>query len=388
MTSETPSDKEDTSKQIGSIFRAFESVIARNSCGDSEHERYHVHSAALNSSRERYQLWVGSLGGHHPSSDPRSLQTRLRYAPQVERRVLELLTALERDLGGVYMHFSLLSSLLRGSLHVIALVNGDRSNPRSTPCERNPIFSEEAELAALFGLADEEETDCGDSALCDDISHDVGRLIKICMLIRRSTARDRYARAEASTGGKFDHAYDVCHVKEKHRRSTAPLWLLERLGRAITKRRQYLRYVRDYRSRIAHVDAEQDKIATAPKLTVTPSQPLTAPSSQIELPQRPSTIISHSVTMPSLMPTSVSTMRPTQYLEVERSLEDNQNVTTTATSVVSEISENTLHVPDLALLAQPNEPFPCPYCPTIQAFRSQARGCKCPSLSEHSPNVY
>ena len=61
--------------------------------GDSE-----LYSASLADSDERFQLWAGSLGASHPPSDPRSLQYRLRSAPQIAGRIYELLGSLIESL--------------------------------------------------------------------------------------------------------------------------------------------------------------------------------------------------------------------------------------------------------------------------------------------------
>jgi hypothetical protein len=98
---------------------------------------------------------------------------------------------------------------------------------------------------------------CGKvSHICHKISEDISHLFKVSALIGKSIARDRYARAETASKEKFDGQYDVAHVKAKFRQQNAPDWLLVRLGEAITKRRQYIKYVREHRSRIDN-DAQQ-----------------------------------------------------------------------------------------------------------------------------------
>lgn len=70
------------------------------------------------------------------------------------------------------------------------------------------------------------------------------------MVIRNSPGRDDYLKAASRYN--FDARYDIGHVKEKHgsarRRSD---WLLERLGKAITRRRQYLKYREDHHTKLS-----------------------------------------------------------------------------------------------------------------------------------------
>ena len=75
-------------------------------------------------------------------------------------------------------------------------------------------------------------------------------LMKLSMAIRNSPARDDYLKAASRY--HFDARYDIGHVKEKHgaaKRSSD--WLLERLGKAITRRRQYLKYREDHHTKLS-----------------------------------------------------------------------------------------------------------------------------------------
>jgi hypothetical protein len=74
-------------------------------------------------------------------------------------------------------------------------------------------------------------------------------LMKITMVIRNSPARDDYLKAASRY--RFDPRYDIGHVKEKHgsaKRSSD--WLLERLGKALTRRRQYLKYREEHHGKL------------------------------------------------------------------------------------------------------------------------------------------
>jgi len=75
-------------------------------------------------------------------------------------------------------------------------------------------------------------------------------LMKMSMVIRNSPARDDYLKA--ATRYPFDTKWDIGHVKEKHgSKKRSSDWLLERLGKAITRRRQYLKYREDHHGKLS-----------------------------------------------------------------------------------------------------------------------------------------
>jgi hypothetical protein len=67
-------------------------------CDDTIHEQDRFHQSVFQDSLDRFRLWAGSLGALHSPSDPRSLEQRLRKAPQVKTRVNDLLAELSRSL--------------------------------------------------------------------------------------------------------------------------------------------------------------------------------------------------------------------------------------------------------------------------------------------------
>ncbi|KAK0798267.1 hypothetical protein LTR75_009566 [Friedmanniomyces endolithicus] len=335
------------SRRVTRVSFAFEEAAHYVRCSDSNHEHTNLHQDALSDSLERFNLWAGSLGAYHPSSDPRSLEHRLRNAPQVAVRVHELLDSLE---GGI----------VKALEYDFAAASGgaDETVP-------NGPSREEAALLELFDLPD--EGGCQILAICDAVADTVGRLIKISMLTGRSVARDRYARAEASAADRFNDSYDVGHVKEKFKHGQEHPWLLERLGKAITKRRQYLKYSREHRSRIAHPNPARLTVGSA----LGPDS-LNIPSSQQEILPTATSVAPTSPSRPSLYPTTASTLRPMEPAEFDIPVEDDRSVSTLATTIVEDDFPNPLRVPDLDTIAAPGMPFDCPFCPTLQTFRSQS----------------
>jgi len=85
-------------------------------------------------------------------------------------------------------------------------------------------------------------------SLADSISS----LFKISLLIRSATPRDRYAKAATSVKQPFDDTFDISHVGHKHPKLEIKenQWLRNRLGQAITRRRQYLKYCREHHDKL------------------------------------------------------------------------------------------------------------------------------------------
>jgi hypothetical protein len=86
--------------------------------------------------------------------------------------------------------------------------------------------------------------------LCIAIHAAIGNLMKLSILIRESSKRDDYAKA-ASRYSTWSPNPDISHVKEKYGSANmSSAWLLERLGTAITRRRQFLTYRKDHHGKL------------------------------------------------------------------------------------------------------------------------------------------
>jgi hypothetical protein len=84
--------------KVSGLISDFNRAITGIRCDDSVHEQDQLHQNNFQGSLDRFKLWAGSLGAFHSPSDPRSLEHRLRKAPQVTSRLNELLTALSQNL--------------------------------------------------------------------------------------------------------------------------------------------------------------------------------------------------------------------------------------------------------------------------------------------------
>ena len=199
-------------------------------------------------------------------------------------------------------------------------------------------------------------------------------------LFGKCTIRDRHAKAEATADEKFDDFYDIQHVKHKFGSAKAGSWLLERLGKAITKRRQYFRYCRTHREKLANaaVPAISRNDRTCNVDTGTEND-----RGVKDAIPRPPTL---TPTRPSLVRTTASTLGPVDLNVWESGIDDGSSTTTAATSVTGDNELTLLSVPPLLDFASPGQEFECPYCYTIQKFNGQ-RGWKKHVFGDIQPYV-
>lgn len=170
--------------------------------------------------RSRYHIWTSNLGSLHDGTDRRSADYRLREAPEVVNRIVELL-----------------DELTEVNSDILAILSGSRANRRMSEPEDSDDLESSDELSELHLSVDDSITS----------------LFKVSMLVKKATKRDRYAKAASAKSDPFLAEFDMRHVADKYPKIRTQPWLLERLGSAITQRRQFLRYCRDHKNRIAHV---------------------------------------------------------------------------------------------------------------------------------------
>lgn len=145
----------------------------------------------------------------------------------------------------------------------------------------------------------------------------------------------------------------------------AEKWLLERLGKAITKRRQFLRYAREHSDKIARPSAKPYVPSTVPDL-----QPHRGPRREDEaLFERTDAPTEYS--RPSAI-TKASTLGPVNIEEAEEAFEDDRSISTVATSAYEESSPNDIRIARLEDVTTPGQHFQCPYCRATQAFKRQS----------------
>lgn len=213
------------------------------------------------------------------------------------------------------------------------------------------------------------------------IPETITSLFKLSVLIRNNSSRDRYAKALASVSkGPFDDRFDIDHVGNKFPRLYRDdmTWLRVRLGKAITHRRQYLRYCREHHEKLSKAPAALYKSVASSEQNLWTNFP-EVQGQQSRFFSDDETAISKPTS--TLAPTTASTMDPAN-LETADGLErlrdeietDDQSRTSYATSIGEDDNDNRLSVVPLeevpAIPGQPGR-FECPYCWTIQRFSHQ-----------------
>jgi DNA-binding MarR family transcriptional regulator len=179
-------------------------------------------------------------------------------------------------------------------------------------------------------------------------------LFKISMILRNPTPSDRYAKAESI--GIYDCEPDIDYVRHKvpYLQWSGAEGLIERLGKANTRRRQFLKYCEKHRKKLAYVAPTQNSDPEHEDHLASDELPRSIFTTSSHIP--PSSATEASIYVENNM---------FHQAEFENRDFDTQSVTSYATSIEDE-DEVKLRIP-----AQPQEsfdgkPFECPFCYTIR----------------------
>ncbi|EEQ91496.2 uncharacterized protein BDCG_06616 [Blastomyces dermatitidis ER-3] len=257
----------------------------------------------------RLRVWTGNIGAHQ--SGRSSLEYRLRDASHIRAQVASLLDSLKWSLS-----------------EVLAIVSGERppededieecSDSDDSDDGSIPHEEELPQPAELFQLL-------------EDITVVIKCLYKLSMVIRQPAQHDRL-----KTNVDLSHftLFDIRHVEQKF--PHAERWLTQRLGKAITKRREYLK------GRERH----HEKFALGDEPTATA---LVEDTSNTEAARR----------------TLLSETTATTFIYGAAAVGDADiGPALSETSYASTVGDDTkLHLPPLPEEAESNpEGFECPYC--------------------------
>jgi hypothetical protein len=191
------------------------------------------------------------------------------------------------------------------------------------------------------------------------VSDRVSNLFRLSSLIRTASTRDRYSRAAATDIVPFDDQYDIAHVQHKFPRldTKENQWLSLRLGKAITWRRQYLRYAREHQTKLSLMKFNLDTADEPTNLGELTSHPNAAAQSLLA----PSVVPSHLAP-----PTTASTLIVNRMEVPQAQPEDSKSQISFAT-VVNEGSVPSINqIMSLENASEGREDFVCPYCGSFQ----------------------
>lgn len=163
-------------------------------------------------------------------------------------------------------------------------------------------------------------------------------------------------------GDPFDPWFDICHVGQKFPLILEREWLQKRLGKAITQRRQFLRYCKQHRDQLAAdtetsggVDQDNDNDAR--------SKPGGLFTQQIQG--------SGNVAKSILALTTASTLLPARLEETEQLSEDALSQTSHGSPTGDDDNPEGLRVPPAPEEASGGRHFECPYCCGIQSVKGR-----------------
>jgi hypothetical protein len=182
-------------------------------------------------------------------------------------------------------------------------------------------------------------------------------LMELSMIIRDSPLRDDYLKAASRY--KLDPVWDIGHVREKHGSAKMSSdWLLERLGKSITQRRQYLIYRKEHHKKLSeNLDEDTEDIE----------------GNEDENPEE---------TIAETKHTKATTVIERKYEPRKDGSEAGGSFgseTSYEATVVGEGAEHRLLVPQHPTMAfdsipfEYGNPFQCPYCYTEQIVKNRGK---------------
>lgn len=219
--------------------------------------------------------------------------------------------------------------------------------------------------------------DDGDAEPLDEMKEIFGVLVKtvsnlfrISMMIRKATPRDRYAKALRSSRHRFIDQFDINHVAEKFPKLDRPecQWLKQRLGRAITLRREYLRYCQEHGASLSNRDPTNVGVHTAEAMMQTEA-PVMAPNVHVTQSTAETRVALSQVV------TEASTLNVAQLqvarAEADDADNDGQSYTSVASSTALMDEYHALQLPRLQDVSKAQSDFECPLCCGIVDFKRE-----------------
>ncbi|KAK1780353.1 hypothetical protein QBC45DRAFT_485207 [Copromyces sp. CBS 386.78] len=299
-----------------------------------------VSPLSLKDVSERFMLWAGNLGALHKPTAKLSLDARLASSEDLRDFIygqLDDMTEALADLG----------SIIDGSVP-----NRDLDSSFD--------FDNESESESELESDDEPLVEA--HSILQVVLQCLTSLFRVGILIRQSasSATDRFQRATRGSVPPFTKA-DMNHVREKFPK----LWfnesspVAERMGKAITKRRQFMWYCRDHQSHLAADGGDEKSIVDNHR------------------DDNHRDIVEYDKAKTAKQSSKATTFFPKDNLMdvLQKSLdgkeeEEEESVSQYSTSTVSDSLAN-LKLPPLSGLSPDSKPFECPICYTLQQFRSE-----------------
>lgn len=171
------------------------------------------------------------------------------------------------------------------------------------------IDADDEDDAELFEVFNEDTIQHDSVSRALDEIREVNLLLLRFSMTLRNPARHDQIRESASTSTQFYEPWDVAHVRNKF--PTARVYLHERLGKAISRHRQYFKYRKEHHTKLAEgLDDEKDAQAERPSTIATSLNALELPN--IEMPKADELETESLYSATSFAPTTAgeATLRP------------------------------------------------------------------------------
>ncbi|KAK7918485.1 hypothetical protein PG985_010359 [Apiospora marii] len=323
-------------------------------CIDSNDNTTKVTSGDVTDVWDKFKLWAGNIGARQVPNSASSLESRLKGARRVLEQVLRLLNDIREALDDLF-----------------EIVSGNQENRCISSAPK--LANEDLKWGQSSGCNDAggiEYEKYEDQDILELVSKSVGSLLKITVLIRKATPRDRFAKAMQGHNPFMDD-FDIAYVAERYPKLAGPdtRWLCERLGRAITRRRQFLRYSRDHSLRISgnedhqipQYQMEHDGVHSGARTRS--GTPSTASGMRTSYTSSYGAY-THASTKASTL--DIAKLRGVEMMEAGN--EETKSYVSAGSSFQMDKADSALHLPTLEEVSQGKEVFECPICFDIQTI--------------------
>ncbi|KAG9233737.1 hypothetical protein BJ875DRAFT_441949 [Amylocarpus encephaloides] len=167
--------------------------------------------------RLKFQAWAVNIDALQKDHLRTSLDFRLKEATNIRQRIIKILQGLQESLEDSIL---IVKGIEENDTWEVDALN-DSEDERTSDSSHEAVHTSELEQLWLA------------------IQGANANLMKMSVVIRNCPSHDDYLKAASRI--KLDPRYDIVHVVEKHGSSSEDnKWMLERLGKAISRRRQYL----------------------------------------------------------------------------------------------------------------------------------------------------
>jgi hypothetical protein len=262
--------------------------------------------------RSRFRLWASNLGAYHDPNDKRSADYRVRTAPDVRARIVQLIRELSQYLDEIT---EILFGRREGAV-------GDGVPAQDTEGDPEP----QSELSELWLMVD------------DAIDSLMG--VSVFIRAKANNNRNRFVRAALKSGNSGsalpETSYDKAHVRQKHPKLEQIEWLVDRLGAANTQRRQFLVYAQAHQSRIAY---DESGVFASKSIFSRPTQAITQATTHAP---------------------SVTAAGPSDRLDYYETTDAESNLSATTVGFCQD--DDTLDVIPLHRVCKNGKAGICPYC--------------------------